>query len=72
LVDATGIALDEIGRAISNTCLLGAISKATGWVSLDSVISSLDMMFKGEALKKNAQAAQRGYEDIQFTSFERG
>lgn len=71
-VDATGIALEEIGRAIGNTCMLGAISKATGWVKLDSVISSLDMAFKGEALTKNAHAAQRGYQGVQFISFDRG
>ena len=66
LLDATGIALEEINRPISNTCMLGAIAKATGWVTLDSVLSSLEMSFKGEALSRNAQAAERGYQSIRL------
>ena len=64
LVDATGIALDEIGKAISNTSMMGAVARTTGWVSIDSVISSLEMSFKGKQLKINAQAARRGYESV--------
>jgi 2-oxoisovalerate ferredoxin oxidoreductase gamma subunit len=64
LVDATGIALEEIGRAIGNTCMLGAIAKVTGWLELDSVVSSLGMYFKGEAWERNAKAARRGYDSV--------
>lgn len=71
-VDATGIALEELGRAISNTCMLGAIAKATGWVNLDSVKSSLNMHFEGKVLAGNSQAAQRGYDSIAITPFDRG
>ena len=72
MLDATGIALEEINRPISNTCMLGALARTTGWVSLDSVISSLEMSFKGEALKRNAQAAKRGYESTKLVAFDRG
>ena len=72
LLDATGIALEEINRPISNTCMMGALARATGWVSLDSVISSLEMSFKGEALERNAQAARRGYESVKLFPFDRG
>ncbi len=71
-LDATGIALEEIKRPISNTCMLGALARATGWVSVDSVISSLEMSFNGEALKRNARAARRGYESVKLFPFERG
>lgn len=71
-VDATGIALEELGRAISNTCMLGAIAKATGWVNLDFVKSSLNMHFKGEVLTSNSRSAQRGYDSISITPFDRG
>jgi 2-oxoacid:acceptor oxidoreductase gamma subunit (pyruvate/2-ketoisovalerate family) len=64
LVDATGIALEELGRAASNTCMLGAIAKTTGWVGLDAVVSSLDMHFSGDVLKKNVNAVRRGYEEV--------
>ncbi|OGP53432.1 MAG: hypothetical protein A2Y65_07005 [Deltaproteobacteria bacterium RBG_13_52_11] len=64
LVDATALALDEIGRAIVNTCMLGVIAKVTGWVTLESVISSLDMNFDGKLLKKNENLVKRGYESV--------
>jgi len=72
MLDATGIALEEIKRPISNTCMLGALARATGWVALDSVISSLEMSFKGEALKRNAQSVRRGYESVRLVPFDRG
>ena len=31
LVNATGIAVQEVGRDIPNTCLLGAFAAVTGW-----------------------------------------
>lgn len=72
LVDATGIALEEINRPISNTCMLGAVAKATGWISLESVISCLEMSFKGEALKRNVRAVERGYQGIYLEEMNRG
>lgn len=71
-VDATGIAIEEIGRAISNTCILGAIARVTGWVRLDSVKSSFQMYFEGKARTANAKAAQRGYDAIKLIPFDRG
>ena len=68
IIDATAIALKEIKRPISNTCLMGAFAKVTGWVSLDSVISSLKMYFEGEILERNANSARRGYESVKVTS----
>lgn len=71
MLDATGIALEEINRPISNTCMLGSLAKATGWITLESVISCLEMSFNGEALKRNARAARRGYESVKIFPFER-
>ena len=39
-VNATQIALDEIGRDIPNTCLLGALAKTTGWIGIDPILNS--------------------------------
>jgi 2-oxoisovalerate ferredoxin oxidoreductase gamma subunit len=64
LVDATALALQEIGRAIVNTCMLGVIARVTGWVKLESVIASLDMNFDGTLLKKNENLVRRGYESV--------
>jgi phenylglyoxylate dehydrogenase gamma subunit len=64
LVDATALALQEIGRAVVNTCMLGVIARVTGWVTLESVLSSLDMNFQGNLLKKNQELVRRGYEAV--------
>jgi len=71
LVDATGVALSEIGKPISNTCMLGAIARATEWVKLGSVISSLERYFQGEILKRNVSAARRGYEELDLFPLKR-
>ena len=66
LVDATSLALEEIGRTIVNTCMLGVIARVTGWVSLDSVLSSLEKYFHGELFETNAKLARRGYEGVKI------
>ena len=67
LVDATALALAEMGRAIVNTCMLGVFARVTGWVALESVISSLDMHFSGGLLKKNVNLVRRGYESVNIS-----
>ncbi len=67
LIDATALALDEIGRAIVNTCMLGVLSRVTGWVKLESVIASLDMNFEGKLLQKNIDLVKRGYDSVAVT-----
>ncbi len=70
LIDATALALEEIGRAIVNTCMLGVIARVTGWVKLESVIASLDMNFDGKLLKKNTELVKRGYESVKISTKE--
>ena len=66
LVDATALALDEIGRAIVNTCMLGVMARVTGWVKLESVLASLEMNFEGGLLRKNEELVRRGYESVRI------
>src|SRR5512136_42703 len=61
LINATGIAVQEIGRDIPNTCLLGAFAAVTGWLSLDSVLKSLPEYLSGDILQRNLKSAERGY-----------
>jgi Pyruvate/2-oxoacid:ferredoxin oxidoreductase gamma subunit len=44
--------------------MLGVLARVTGWVKLESVISSLDMNFEGKLLKKNEDLVRRGYEGV--------
>jgi len=63
-VDAYTIALDTFGRPFYNTPMLGAMVKATGIISLDSVISIVKQRFSGEIVDKNIQAIKRAYEEV--------
>ncbi|KPV62311.1 MAG: Pyruvate/ketoisovalerate oxidoreductases common subunit gamma [Candidatus Bathyarchaeota archaeon BA1] len=62
-VDATKIALKEIGRPITNTAILGAFIKATNLVGLDSTAKVLMSRFKGETAEMNVRAMKRAYEE---------
>ena len=68
-VDATRIGLEEIGRPITNTSMLGAFARTTGWVNLDSVLSGLEQYFSGSTLQKNIKCARRGYEETRVTEY---
>ncbi len=68
-VNAIDIALEEIKRPSTNTCLVGAFAATTGWVSLDSLMAALTEFWNGKALEGNMQCARRGYEEVQITRF---
>jgi 2-oxoacid:acceptor oxidoreductase gamma subunit (pyruvate/2-ketoisovalerate family) len=65
VVDATGIAVQEIGRDIPNTCLLGAFAAATGWVKLESILGALPDYLRGDILQRNLKSAERGYKEVE-------
>jgi 2-oxoacid:acceptor oxidoreductase gamma subunit (pyruvate/2-ketoisovalerate family) len=69
VVNATQIALCEIGRDIPNTCLIGALAKATGWVELESVLRGLEDYLEGDMLKRNIRNAERGFEEVKVTTW---
>lgn len=60
-VDASAIALAEIGLDIPNGAMLGAIARA-GIVQIQSVISALKENFRAKEGEQNARAAQNAYE----------
>ena len=64
-LDATTIALEMLGRPITNTIMLGAFVKATGWV--DKVeLEKVVLKFFGE---KNVETFRRGYNDVKLFDF---
>ena len=65
MINATQIALDEIGRDIPNTCILGAFAAATGWLDLQSILSCLGDYLKGDVLQRNLRSAERGYREVE-------
>ena len=65
VVNATGIAVQEIGRDIPNTCLLGAFAAATGWLELKSLLACLPDYLSGDILQRNLKSAERGYKEVE-------
>ncbi|WP_293443574.1 2-oxoacid:acceptor oxidoreductase family protein [Persephonella sp.] len=69
LVDASKIALEEFGRNIPNTAVLGAVAKATGIVDLDALKQEITEAFEASSklralLPQNLKALERGYEEV--------
>ena len=62
-LDATGIALEALGRPISNTAMLGAIAGVTGVVELAAIEEVLHARF-GPAGDANVAAARAGFEAV--------
>jgi Pyruvate/2-oxoacid:ferredoxin oxidoreductase gamma subunit len=67
VVNATQIAVEEIGRDVPNTCLLGAFAATTGWVGLKSILSSLGEYFSGDLLQRNIRSAERGFSEVKVS-----
>lgn len=59
-LDATDIALESIGRPITNTTMMGAFSAATRLVSLENVIEVIKADF-GKLSEVNIKAAEKAY-----------
>ncbi len=68
LVNASRIAVDEIGRDIPNTPLIGALVKAAGVISLEVVLKDtekkLGKKFGERIVQGNLRAVRRGYDEV--------
>ena len=68
-VDATQIAIDEIGRPIPNTPMIGALIKVGGFMKLETVYKDIEHKFLkklGErGVQGNINAVKRAYEEVQ-------
>lgn len=61
-VDATKVAMEEIGRPITNTAILGAFAKVTGIVSLDSIEKAIKEQWSGRIADMNIRAVRKAYD----------
>lgn len=70
-VDASGIAVETIGRDIPNTPMLGALLRATGLMDFNEFISimrgQLEHKFHGKPsiVEGNLKAIERAYQEVQ-------
>lgn len=63
-VDATTIALETLGRPITNTAILGAFAKVTGMISVESIEKAIKKNFPGRIGEMNVAAVRRSYEEV--------
>ncbi|MDA8085440.1 MAG: 2-oxoacid:acceptor oxidoreductase family protein [Nitrospiraceae bacterium] len=67
-VDATSIAINEIGRPLPNSPMLGAVVRATGLVELphlsEEVRKSFGKKFSEKIINGNLKAVERGYKEV--------
>jgi 2-oxoacid:acceptor oxidoreductase gamma subunit (pyruvate/2-ketoisovalerate family) len=70
VVNATQIAVEEIGRDIPNTCLLGAFAATTQWVKLESILASLKDYLSGDMLQRNVRSCERGFREVKVIKWQ--
>jgi len=66
-VDATGVSIEVFGERaipITNTTMLGALSRVTGWVKLESLFEAIKKTFPGRIGERNVIAARMGYDRV--------
>lgn len=67
-IDATKIAIECFGKALPNSTMLGAVCKATGFVSLDALLEdvrkSFGKKFSQKIIDGNLEATRRGYKEV--------
>jgi pyruvate ferredoxin oxidoreductase gamma subunit len=68
-VNASHIAIDEMGREITNTPMLGAFARATGLFNIDDLTEQLREWFgkkiSAELIEANVRAMQRAAKEVQ-------
>lgn len=67
-IDATTIAIEEIGRPIPNTVMTGALCAVTGVVDAEHIKKDIDKKLGGKLsegmLKGNYRAVERAFEEV--------
>ncbi len=66
-VDATQISIEEIGRAIPNTPMMGALMKVMPILKLESILADIEKKFKSKGdriVQGNFRAIKRAFEEV--------
>ena len=62
-IDADRITHENLGEVPPNVAMLGALAKATGCVSLESLMQAVQMKISGKAGEMNAKTCAAAYEN---------
>ncbi len=60
-INATKMAMDVLGRPITNTTMVGAFGGATRLVTLETLVEVIKEWFKGDLAEKNAKLVEDAY-----------
>lgn len=70
VVDATKIAIDAVGRNLPNTPMIGALIKATGAITLDSISDKIKEKFLkklgDEKTKATIEAVKKAHDEVKI------
>jgi 2-oxoacid:acceptor oxidoreductase gamma subunit (pyruvate/2-ketoisovalerate family) len=64
VVDANKIAIDLIGTPTVSTIMLGALASASGFVTVDSLESTVKQRFHGKMADANAKMVRMGFKEV--------
>jgi 2-oxoacid:acceptor oxidoreductase gamma subunit (pyruvate/2-ketoisovalerate family)/2-oxoacid:acceptor oxidoreductase delta subunit (pyruvate/2-ketoisovalerate family) len=64
IVDATKIAIEVLGRPITNTAILGAFTKVSGQLKLESLDEAIKNELPKRIVASNIEAAHRGFKEV--------
>jgi pyruvate ferredoxin oxidoreductase gamma subunit len=63
-VDATHIAMEELGAPLTNTAMLGALAAVNDLFDIDSLLKAVDKGMPESLREKNKKAIQRTYHAV--------
>lgn len=69
VINARGIAQEEIGLPIPNTVVAGAFARLSGLLDIEPVTEALSDFFSGRKLEANQTCARRGFEELVIMQF---
>lgn len=72
LLDATRIALEVLGIPVTNTAIVGAFAKATGWVRVSSILEGIRRVMPEELVERNIEAARRAAQEVRLYEIKKG
>ena len=65
-VDATGLALEILGRPITNTAIVGAFIKVSNVMPLENIESAIKMQFRGALVESNINVVRAVYDKVEI------
>jgi phenylglyoxylate dehydrogenase gamma subunit len=68
-IDATRIALEEINRPSTNSCMAGAFAATTGYLNLNAIENALGNFFRDKVLEGNIRCARRGFSEVSIVKY---